>query len=171
MCLVNIKSKLTRMFSLIFLHNLFHGMFSWLSEYSDHKSSLAMCLLYIKCNLGFIWFLGCVFCGLDIIHWHVTDWSWQFVVIQCRLCSLKAKTKAVIFQMYIMHNGVVSAMFSMFKICSLCWLLHMDVLFCTYGNNGMRQSSVVFELVRGPAESSRLTDVPVQFSVYIVQVV
>ena len=61
--------------------------------------------------------------------------------------------------------------------CSVCSSSVHGVDFYTrmcsfvHGNNGMRHSSVVFELFRGPAESSRLTDVPVQFRVYIVQVV
>ena len=39
------------------------------------------------------------------------------------------------------------------------------MLFCTYGNNLMRHSSVVFENFRGPVESNTISDVPVQFSV------
>ena len=37
-----------------------------------------------------------------------------------------------------------------------------------YENNGMCQSSFVFEIFHGPADSSTLTDVPVQFSIYFV---
>ena len=67
-----------------------------------------------------------------------------------------------------MHVCVVQT--TMFSTCSssvhgVDFYTCMDVLFCTYGNNGRRHSSVVFENFRGPVESNRISDVPVQFSV------